>query len=138
MGLAQHPIKKGAGGAVSHKEEKARKSVDSTLEGARRQAEEQRQLLHDAKDQLASSQEQLIALKKKLKEAQKLKGHARKLRVEAEKAMVEPEKARDEAEQHGYDVGMAETEDTFRAQVPAGMSYLLCSDLGGSLKPSWG
>ena len=29
------------------------------------------------------------------------------------------EKARDEAEQHGYDVGVAETKDTLRAQVPA-------------------
>ena len=50
-------------------EEKARKSADAALEGAERQAEEQRQLLCEAKDQLASSQEQLVALKKKLKEA---------------------------------------------------------------------
>ena len=28
-------------------------------------------------------------------------------------------KKRDEAEQHGYDVGIAETEDTLRAEVPA-------------------
>ena len=81
VGLAQHPIKKGAGGAVSHKEEKARKSVDSTLEGARRQAEEQRQLLREAKDQLASSKEKIAALKKKLEETQKLKDHVEKLRA---------------------------------------------------------
>ena len=29
--------------------------------------------------------------------------------------MVEPEKARDEAEQYGYDVGVAKTEDTLQA-----------------------
>ena len=100
-------------------EEKARKSADAALEGAKRQVEKQRQLQLEAKDQLASSQEQLAAFKKKLKEAQKLKGHAEKLRAEAEKAKVEAEKARDEAKQHGSDVGVAETEDTLRAQVPA-------------------
>ena len=34
------------------------------------------------------------------------------MRAEAKKAKVEAEKARDEVEQHGYDVGVAETEDT--------------------------
>ena len=34
------------------------------------------------------------------------------MRVEVEKAKIEAEKASDEAEQHGYDVGIAETEDT--------------------------
>ena len=100
-------------------EEKARNSADAALEGAKRQVEEQRQLLREAKVQLASSQEQLAALKKILKETQKLKGHVEKLRVEAEKAKVEVEKARDKAEQHGYEVGMAKTEDTLRGQVPA-------------------
>ena len=105
-------------------QEKARKSADSALEGAQRQAEEQRQLLREAKDQLASSKEEIATLKKKLEEAQKLKDHVEKLRAEAEKVKVEVEKAkvevkkaRDEAEQHGYDVGIAETEDTLWAQV---------------------
>ena len=31
---------------------------------------------------------------------------------------MEAKKARDEAEQHGYDVGTAETEETLRAEVP--------------------
>ena len=31
----------------------------------------------------------------------------------------ERERERDEAEQHGYDVGVAETEDALRAEVPA-------------------
>ena len=50
-------------------EEKVKKSANAALEGAERQAEEQRQLLCEAKDQLASSQEQMAALKKKLEEA---------------------------------------------------------------------
>ena len=32
---------------------------------------------------------------------------------------MKAEKARDEAGQHGYDVGVAETEDALRAEVPA-------------------
>ena len=50
-------------------EEKARKSADVALEGVERQAEEQRQLLRKAKDQLASSQKELAALKRNLEEA---------------------------------------------------------------------
>ena len=36
--------------------------------------------------------------------------------MEEEKAKAEREK--DEAEQHGYNIGMAETEDALRAEVP--------------------
>ena len=39
------------------------------------------------------------------------------MQVEEDKAKAEKE--RDEAEQHGYDVGVAETEDTLRAEVSA-------------------
>ena len=53
-----------------------------------------------------------------MEKAQKIKGHIEKLRTEVEKAKVEVEKAKDEAKQYGYNVGMAETEDTLRAQVP--------------------
>ena len=31
---------------------------------------------------------------------------------------MEAENARDEAKQHGYDVGVAETEDALKAEVP--------------------
>ena len=101
------------------KKEKAWRSADLALESAKRQAEDQRQHLCEANDQLASSNEQIAALKKKLEEAQKLKDHAEKLRAEAKKAKIEAEKARDEAEQHGYDVGIAKTEDTLWAEVLA-------------------
>ena len=61
----------------------------------------------------------MATFEKRLEEAQKLKNQIEKLRAEVEKAKVEAEKARDEAEQHGYDIDVVETEDTFWAQVPA-------------------
>ena len=36
-----------------------------------------------------------------------------------EKAKAEVEKEKDEAEQHGYDVSIAETEEALKAEVPA-------------------
>ena len=41
-----------------------------------------------------------------------------KARVLAKKAREEAGKAKDEVEQNGYDIGVAETEDTLRAEVP--------------------
>ena len=38
--------------------------------------------------------------------------------MQAEEDKVKAEKERDEAKQHGYDVGVAETEDDLRAEVP--------------------
>ena len=61
----------------------------------------------------------MAALKKQLKEAQRLKD-------QAEKARIEVEKARDEAEQKGYDLGVAETEETLRVEVPA-VCCIYCS-----------
>ena len=39
--------------------------------------------------------------------------------MQAEEDKAKAEKERDEAKQHSYDVGVAETEDTLRAEVPA-------------------
>ena len=100
-------------------EEQARKSADVALEGAERQAESQRKLAREANDQLAASKEQLAALKKQLEKAQRLRDQAEKARVQAEEAKAKVEKERDEAEQHSYDVGVAETKDSLRAKVPA-------------------
>ena len=74
--------------------------------------------MHDANDQLSSSKEQIAALRKKLEEAQKLKDQAERLKTKAENAKMEAKKAWDEVEQHGYDVGVAETEETLRVEVP--------------------
>ena len=101
------------------KEEKAKKSADSALESTQRQAEEQRQLQRDAKKQLAFPKEQIAALRKKLEEAQKLQDQTERLKNEAEKAKIEAEKAKNEAEQQGYDLRVAETEETLWAELPA-------------------
>ena len=54
-----------------------------------------------------------------MEEAQKLKDQTEKSRDEVERAKMEAEKAWDKAKQHGYDVGVAETKDALRAEVPA-------------------
>ena len=41
------------------------------------------------------------------------------LKNEVEKAKMEAKKAKDEVEQQGYDLGVVETEETLRAEVPA-------------------
>ena len=100
-------------------EEQARKSANSALEGVERQAKSQRKLAREASDQLAASKEQLATLKKQLEEAQRLRDQAEKARVKAKEAKAKAKKEKDEAKQHDYDVGVAETEDTLRAEVSA-------------------
>ena len=99
-------------------EEQVRKSADAALKGVETQAESQRKLTNEANEQLAASKEQMAALKQQLEEAKKLKDQAEKARMQAEEEKAKVEKERDEAEQHGYDIGVAETEDTLRAEVP--------------------
>ena len=50
-------------------EEQARRSVDLALEGAQRQAEDQRKRLREANEELNAAKEQMTALKKQLEEA---------------------------------------------------------------------
>ena len=100
-------------------EEQARKSANAVLKGAEKQAESQRKLTNKAKEQLAASKEQVAALKQQLEEAKKFKDQVEKARMQAEEDKAKAEKGRDKAEQHGYDVGVAVTEDTLRAEVPA-------------------
>ena len=59
----------------------------------------------------------MAALKQQLEEANKLKDLAEKAKLQAEKDKGKIEKERDEAEQHGYDVGVAEIEDALQAEV---------------------
>nr|POE97495.1 hypothetical protein CFP56_05487 [Quercus suber] len=79
--------------------------------GYQLQAEDQGRLLRDANAQLATSKEQVLTLQTQLEEVQKL-------RDQAEKAKAEVEKGKDVAEQQGYNAGIAETEENFRAEVP--------------------
>ena len=83
--------------------ERGKRSVEAALDSAKRQAEGQKVLIRQVKDQLATSKEQINALKKKLKEVEKAKDQAKK--------------AREEAEQERYDVGVVETEEALRAKV---------------------
>ena len=100
-------------------EEQAKKSAKAALKGAETQAESQRKLTNEAKEQLAASKEQVAALKQQLEGAKKLKEQAEKAKMQAEEDKAKVEKERDEAEQHGYDVSVAEIEDALRAEVPA-------------------
>ena len=67
---------------------------------------------------MVTAKEQIAALRQQLEEA-RLKALAEKAKVQAEEDKLKAEKERDEAEQHGYDVGVAETEDALQAEVPA-------------------
>ena len=58
-------------------------------------------------------------MKQQLEEAKKLKEQVEKARLQAEEDKAKAKRERDEAEQHGYDVGLAETDDALRAEVPA-------------------
>ena len=71
------------------KEEKERKFVAAALSSAEKQAENQRLLLHRAKDQLAASKKQIATLKRKFEEVEKAKDQADKARKEVEKTREE-------------------------------------------------
>ena len=68
---------------------------------------------------MVTAKEQIAALRQQLEEANKLKALVEKAKMQAEEDKLKAEKERDEAEQHGYDVGVAETEDALRVEVPA-------------------
>ena len=93
-------------------EEHAHRSADLALEGVQWQAKDQRKHLRETTNQLTAFREHMAAFKKQLEKAQRLKD-------QAEKSKAEAEKARDEVEQKGYNLGVAKTEETLRAEVPA-------------------
>ena len=76
--------------------ENDRKSSVTTLERAERQVKTQRKQLRQTEFDLVSTKKKNKVLMKKLEEA---------------------EKAKDQAEQDGYNVGVAETEKAFRSEV---------------------
>ena len=67
---------------------------------------------------MVTAKEQITALRQQLEEANRLKALAENAKAQAEEDKLKAEKERDEAKQHGYDVGVAETEDALRAEVP--------------------
>ena len=79
--------------------------------------------------------EQITDLKKKLAEAEGAKNVAewardKALRVKEEAvfARVEVERSKEKAEEEAYDLGVAETQATLKAQVP-GVCRLYCSQV---------
>ncbi|XP_030942062.1 plectin-like [Quercus lobata] len=98
-------------------EEQARKSAESALEGYQKQAEDQGNRLREANAELKKAQEQVLVLRKHLEETQKLRERAKKSRERAKKAKINAKRAMNEAEQRGYEVGIAETEKALRAEV---------------------
>ena len=68
---------------------------------------------------MVTAKEQIAALRQQLEEMNRLKALAENAKVQAEEDKLKAEKERDEAKQHGYNVGVVETEDTLRAEVPA-------------------
>ena len=100
-------------------EEQERKSADSALKSAETQAESQRKLANEVKGRLVEAKEQMAALKQQLEEINRLKDLVEKAKLQAEEDKIKADKERDEAEQHGYDVGVAETEDALWPEVLA-------------------
>ncbi|KAK9991644.1 hypothetical protein SO802_026629 [Lithocarpus litseifolius] len=80
-----------------------KKSIKAALDVVERQTEAQRKQLCQAKDDLATAKGQIKTLAKKLEEV---------------------EKAKEQAEQEGYNVGVAETEEALRAEVSEASSAL--------------
>ena len=68
----------------------ARKSADAALKGVEKQAESQRKLTNEAKEQLTASKEQVAALKHQLEEAQKPECRLRKTRPKLKKKEMRP------------------------------------------------
>ena len=74
--------------------------------------------MREANAELKKAWEQVATLKKHLEETQKLREQAVKSLEEVEKAKTKAEQAMNEVEQKGYEVGIAETKETLRAEVP--------------------
>ena len=112
---------------------RARDSAESGLASAKKQVEDQTRRLLDAEDQLKIAKEKIVDLMKKLAEVERAKNVAEWARDEALKAKekavftrVEAESSKEKAEEEAYDLGVAETHATFKAQVP-GVCRLYCS-----------
>ncbi|XP_075668366.1 uncharacterized protein LOC142638230 [Castanea sativa] len=107
------------------KVESAKAGLEADLKTTTKQAEDQCLMLRQAEDNLLVARRLVEDLKKDLHESEKAKEEAIKGKEEAieekkkaEKAKEEAENSRDQAEQDGYDIGVKEVTETFKAQVP--------------------
>ena len=104
---------------------KARDSAESSLASAQKQAEDQTRRLLEAKEQLQIAKEQILDLKKKLTEVEEAKNVAEWAKNEAQRAKeetmfarMEAECSKKKAEEEAYNLGVAETQATLKAQIP--------------------
>ncbi|XP_050277760.1 uncharacterized protein LOC126719222 [Quercus robur] len=104
---------------------RARDSTEAGLAGAQKQVEDQTRHLLEAEDQLKIANEQINDLKKKLSEAEGVKSvaewaqdEALRAKIEMKFARMEAKSSKEKAEEEAYDLGMAKTQATLKAQVP--------------------
>ena len=114
---------------------RARDSAESSLASAQNQAEDQTRRLLEAEAQLQIAKEQIADLKKKLAKVEGAKNvvewardEALKAKEEAVFARAEAGSSKEKAEEEAYDLGVAETLVTLKAQVP-GVCKLYCSQV---------
>ena len=104
---------------------RARDSAESGLASAQKQAEDQIRRLLEAEGQLQIAKEQIVDLKQKLAEVEGVKivaewarDEALRAKEEAVFARTEAECSKEKAEEEAYDLGVAETQATLKAQDP--------------------
>ena len=114
---------------------RVRDSAESGLANSQKQVEHQTRCLLEVEDQLKIAKEQIIDLKKKLSEVEGAKNvtewardKALRAKEEAVFARAEVESSMEKAEEEAYDLGVAETQATLKAQVP-GVCRLYCSQV---------
>ena len=112
-----------------------RDNVSAGLASAQRQAEDQTKRVLEAEDQLRIAKGLIEDLNKQLAAAVHEKGVAEYARDEAVRAKQEAEFARNDAEaakntaeDDGYNLGVAETQATLKAQIP-GVCRFYCSQV---------
>ena len=112
-----------------------RDNVSAGLSSAQKQATDQTKRVLEAEDQLRIAKDLIEGLNKQLAAAVHDKGVAEYARKEALRAKQEAEFARNEAEaakeiaeDDGYNMGVAETQATLKAQIP-GVCRFYCSQV---------
>ena len=114
---------------------RARDSAEVGLAGTQKQVKGQTRRLLETEDQVKIAKEKITDLKKKLAEAEGAKNvmewardEASKAKAEAEFAKTEAESSKETIEEEAYDLGVAKTQATLKAQVP-GVGRLYCSQV---------
>ena len=104
---------------------RTRDSAESGLASAQKQAEDQTRCLLEAEEQLQIAKEQIVNLKQKLatvEGAKKVAEWARDKALRANEEVVfarsEAKCSKEKAKEEAYDLGVAETQATLKAQVP--------------------